>query len=40
MDLKKAVASALSDILAPTRTYLEKHPENLEKVKGIVEGKK
>ena len=40
MDLKKAVASALADILAPTRAYLEQHPENLEKVKGIVEGRK
>ncbi|MFH0816120.1 MAG: tyrosine--tRNA ligase [Methanobacteriota archaeon] len=40
MDLKKAVAAALSDILAPTRAYLEMHPENLEKVKRIAEGRK
>jgi tyrosyl-tRNA synthetase len=38
MDLKKAVAAAIAERLAPVRAYFEKHPENLARVKAIVEG--
>jgi tyrosyl-tRNA synthetase len=36
MDLKNAVAESLSDILAPTRQFFVKKPENLEKTRAIV----
>ena len=35
MDLKKGVADALNAALDPVRTYFEKRPENLEKVKAL-----
>lgn len=34
-DLKKGVADAIVRVLDPVRTYFEKHPENLEKVKAL-----
>lgn len=36
MDLKNAVAESLSEILAPTREYFVRKPENLEKIREIV----
>jgi tyrosyl-tRNA synthetase len=36
MDLKNAVAESLADILAPTREYFVKKPENLERIREIV----
>jgi tyrosyl-tRNA synthetase len=36
MDLKKAVAAHLNERLDPVRKYLAAHPENLERVKGMV----
>ena len=38
MDLKNSVAAHISEILAPVRSYLEKHPENHRKVMQIVGG--
>ncbi len=40
MDLKNAVAAAISERLAPARDYFAAHPQNLERVKAIVEGKR
>jgi tyrosyl-tRNA synthetase len=34
-DLKKGAADALTQVLAPMRTYFEKHPQNLDKVKKL-----
>jgi len=36
MDLKNNVAETLADILAPTREYFTKKPENYEKVKAVI----
>jgi tyrosyl-tRNA synthetase len=36
MDLKNAVAGSLADVLAPTREYFVKKPENLERIREIV----
>ncbi len=36
LDLKKGVAAALSDILAPVRDYFARRPENLERAKELV----
>ena len=38
MDLKNAVAAHISDILAPVREYLDKHPENQERVMKLIGG--
>ena len=34
-DLKKGAADAITQVLAPVRTYFEKHPQNLDKVKKL-----
>lgn len=34
-DLKKGVADGIIQVLTPVRTYFEKHPQNLEKVKKL-----
>ena len=36
MDLKNAVAESLADVLAPTREYFVKKPENLKRIREIV----
>jgi tyrosyl-tRNA synthetase len=36
MDLKNAVAGSLSDILAPTREYFVKRPDNLVRIREII----
>jgi hypothetical protein len=36
MDLKNSVAGSLSDILAPTREYFVKKPDNLVRIREIV----
>jgi tyrosyl-tRNA synthetase len=36
MDLKNGVADNLVEILAPTREYFQKHPENYEKVRSVI----
>ncbi|OPY31481.1 MAG: Tyrosine--tRNA ligase [Methanomassiliicoccales archaeon PtaU1.Bin124] len=40
MDLKNGVAETLAEVLAPTREYFHKHPENYEKVKSVIAGLK
>jgi len=34
-DLKKGASDAVTQVLTPVRTYFEKHPQNLEKVKKL-----
>jgi tyrosyl-tRNA synthetase len=34
-DLKKGAADGIIQVLTPVRTYFEKHPQNLEKVKKL-----
>ena len=36
MDLKNGTASALVEMLAPVREFFEKHPENLDRIREII----
>ena len=36
MDLKNGTAAALAEILAPTREYFERKPENLERIRQVL----
>jgi len=36
MDLKNGTAAALADILAPTREYFVRKPENLERIRQVL----